>query len=232
MAKSLYYLVKLFNQKEYAEAFRQGRVYAQKLSCFHKYEEGRGDPSEGTVGLFQPMEGMKIEITATTGPHSGETVTLTEKDLAGPMTMGSNYLRQLNAFCMFGIYGGSPELEKIRKDQRVEFPERWFREFGPYAVIIKDVRQFIERVERVAKREGYQSWFYPVEYYDPSIFHGHMKGVEGAFRKPVKFEYQRECRIVFDTSLHPGALTLDVRDLSDISMSGIRAHHDGTVPAR
>ena len=219
MPKSLYYIVKFFDQGEHAEAFLHGEIYARKLSVFRDYEMGdRGDPSEGTTAILQPRKGLQLTITAKSGPQSkDETVIVTEKDLAGPITMGSDYLLQLNVFCMFGIYGDSPELEIMgKKQQRIELPERCFREFGSHVVVIKSVRQFLDRVKKAADREGYQLWVQPVEYYDPSTFDGYMRGLQGAFRKPVDLAYQQELRIAFDTVDHPGPLTLNVGDLSDI----------------
>ena len=219
MPKSLYYIVKFFDQGEHAEAFLHGEVYARKLSFFRDYEMGdRGDPSEGTTAILQPRKGLHFTITVKSGPQSkDETVIVTEEDLAGPITMGSDYLLQLNVFCMFGIYGDSPELETIgKRQQRIELPETCFREFGSHVVVIKSVRQFLDRVKKAADREGYQLWVQPVEYYDPSTFDGYMRGLQGAFRKPVDLAYQQELRIAFDTVDHPGPLTLNVGDLSDI----------------
>ena len=176
------------------------------------------------MGHLQLKEGAELKITATrmdTGEV--ETVVLTSEDLAEPVSLGSNLLLSFNVFCMFGIYGDSPELETIRKDQRLMLPERCFREFGSHFVFINAVRQFLDRVKKAAGREGYGLRAQPVGYYDPSTFDGYMQGLEGAFRKPGKFAYQQEFRIAFDTVDHPGPLTLNVGDLSDIALMGQEA---------
>ena len=53
-------------------------------------------------------------------------------------------------------------------------------------------------------------------YYDPTSFDGLISGDRAPFSKPNKFEYQQAFRLVFDTK-EPGALKLNVGDLSDIS---------------
>ena len=128
--------------------------------------------------------------------------------------MSSNDVLELNVFCMFGVYGGSRELTERHA---IELPKRCFHEFGQYAVVITDVKQFLDRVQDAAKRKGYPSEFRPVKYYDPSTFHGHMTDIEAVFSKPQNFDYQKEFRIAFKTN-QPGPLILNVGDLHDISV--------------
>ena len=130
------------------------------------------------------------------------------------MTMGSDAILDLNVFCMGGLYGRSGS----ENTHQINLPERCFREFGRYAVVIlgDHVKQFIKRVQVAAKREGYQVSCNRVTYYDPTTFDGLIPEDRAPFSKPKKFEYQQEFRLAFDTK-KPGTLKLNVEDLSDIS---------------
>ena len=58
MARTIYFLVKVFSDKKYAEDFVNGKLFANRLSYFRKLEEeqqaNRGDRHEGVVGWHQP----------------------------------------------------------------------------------------------------------------------------------------------------------------------------------
>ena len=208
-----YYLIKLFTHEEHAAAFRGGEIYARKLRCFRKEEsEGRGDQAEGTIVNLH-LKDQKLTLTAIT-PEGRETIDITGEDIAAPVTMGSDAILDLNVFCMVGLYkrAGSENTHQI------DLPERCFREFGNYAVVIfgDHVKQFINRVQVAAKREGYQVSCNRVTYYDPTSFDGLIPEDRAPFSKPKKFEYQQEFRLVFDTK-KPGTLKLNVGGLSDIS---------------
>ena len=208
-----YYLVKLFTHEEHAAAFRGGEIYARKLRCFRKEEsEGRGDQAEGTIGNLH-LKDQKLTLTAIT-PEGRETIHITSEDIAAPVTMGSDAVLDLNVFCMVGLYGRSGS----ENTHQINLPERCFREFGSYAVVIlgDHVKQFIKRVQVAAKGEGYQVSYNRVTYYDPPTFDGLIPEDRALFSKPKKFDYQQEFRLAFDTT-KPGTLKLNVGNLSDIS---------------
>ena len=208
-----YYLVKLFTHEEHAEAFRGGEIYARRLRCFRKEEaEGRGDKAEGTI-LNLHLEDWKLTLTAKT-QEGRETIDITGEDLSAPVTMGSDAVLGLNVFCMVGFYKRSGS----ENAHQINLPERCFREFGNYAVVIlgDHVKRFVNRVQVAAKGEGYQVSCNRVTYYDPTSFDGLIPADRALFSKSKKFEYQQEFRLVFDTQ-KPGTLKLNVGGLSDIS---------------
>ena len=52
MEKPKYFLVKMSASEDYANAFRSGKLYANRLSFFRKSEAGKhGDPHEGVFVL-------------------------------------------------------------------------------------------------------------------------------------------------------------------------------------
>ena len=212
---SLHHLVKIFDQEEHADAFLRGEIYAQKLQAFRDHEEkGRKDETAGTVQSFPP-KGIRLTISPVKGPYAGETI-LTEKDLTSPVRWLDNDALNLNVFCMFGIYGGTPELEILLEHQRLDLPDRCAYEFGAHIAYIENVRQFLDRVQDAAKREGYPLSFRPVMYYDPSVL---QQSLHPVFSKPEDAAYQREFRLAFERK-EPGPLKLNVGDLQDIVVKG------------
>ena len=211
-------LVKLFDQKKYAEAFGRGELHAKKLRAFRECEErGRGDQAEGTTAKFVPSKGTQHILTAKWPDGRSETATLTADDGFEEMTVASDAVLDLNVFCMIGV----PREDVVFEGNacHLSVPNECFHEFGQYAVVITNVDQFLARVQHAARREGYQSEDRSVTYYDPSTFLGHISDRDAAFRKPKKFEYQKEFRIAFDAP-PPGPLTLNVGGLHDISTYG------------
>ena len=212
---SLHHLVKIFDQEEYVDAFLRGEIYAQKLQAFLDHEEkGRRDEAAGTVQSYPPGK-IRLTISPEKGPDAGKTIA-TEKDLVGPMRWFDRNALNLNVFCMFGIYEGTPELEILLEHQRLDLPDRCAYEFGAHIAYIENVRQFLDRVQDAAKREGYPLSFRPVMYYDPSAL---QRNLHPVFSKPEDAAYQREFRIAFERK-EPGPLKLNVGDLQDIVVKG------------
>ncbi len=95
--------------------------------------------------------------------------------------MGSDAILDLHVFCMVGLYGSSGS----ENTHQINLPERCFREFGKYAVVIlgDHVKEFINRVQVAAKREGYQVSCNRVTYYDPTSFDGLIPEDRAPFSK-------------------------------------------------
>ena len=93
---------------------------------------------------------------------------------------------------------------------------------GDYAVVVKDVAGFIERMRAGAIAKGYRFARRVVNYYDPETFHGSFgdlnHDIEPVFWKQKRHGYQREFRFVIDSgSLSDCPLVLEIGDLSDIT---------------
>lgn len=84
------FLVKLFNRKEHADAFRDGLLYSRKLKHFREDHDDplRGDKHEGAILL----EGGQLSMQVDNQWIPVETV--------GPLQINYHTLDQLNIFCM------------------------------------------------------------------------------------------------------------------------------------
>ncbi len=86
--------------------------------------------------------------------------------------------------------------------------------FGDTALIITNVDEFINRISKTVKSKGYKIDGRPVEYFDESIYHGHV----GLFKKRNSLEYMKEYRIVISAKMDNMPYELFIGDISDISM--------------
>ena len=217
MGKPKYFLVKMSDSEDFAKAFRTGKLYANRLSCFRKLEAGkRGDPHEG---VFVLSDKGVLTLTATF-PGGSDTITLTEKDFAGLPLLMPDSVSFLNIFCMhmahcreFALLSAGPET-RVKLD--LEIPEAGIQEFGRYAVIITHSEKFFARVKRMAEIQSRQWRAGPVEYQDPPW--NLMHSIKAAFYKVSDLSYQREYRLAFDINAdNDKAVSLEIGDISDIS---------------
>ena len=209
--------VKFFSKKKYAYDFLQGKLYANRLSYFKDIEgvdySGRSDKHEGVVGWYQPGLG-KVTI-------NGMDIT---GDLAGPVEMQKKWLNYRNLFCVYAAHTGNVNLENPSSDN-VEQLRRQLKlsdecqKLGSFAVVIKNIPKFMERIESAAKNAGHRLSRGLVQYYDPERFHGSFSDLEAIFRKQRKFAYQQEYRFIIDTlAIGEFPVVLDIGDIRDISI--------------
>ena len=217
MGKPKYFLVKMSDTEGFANAFRSGKLYANRLSYFRKLEAGkRGDPHEGAFVLSD--KGV-LTLTATF-PGGSETITLTEKDFSRPPLLMPDSVSFLNIFCMhmahcreFTLLSAGPE-SRVKLD--LEIPEACIQEFGRYAVVIAHPGKFFARVDRMVDLQS-RLWRHgPVEYQDPPW--NLMHSIRAAFYKDLDLSYQMEYRLVFDINAdNEKAVCSEIGDISDIS---------------
>ena len=217
MGTPKYLLTKMCGSEDFAKAFRSGKLYANRLSHFRKLEAGqRGDPHEG---VFVMSDKAVLTLTATF-PGGSDTVTLTEKDFAGPPLLMPDRVSFLNIFCMHMAHcreftpSSAGPATWVKLD--LEIPEACIREFGQYAVIITHLGKFLARVKRMAELQCQQLRGGPVEYQDPPW--NLMHSIRAAFYKVPDLSYQREYRLAFDINAEDDkAVCLEIGDISDIS---------------
>ena len=221
----IHFLLKIFAEKQHADSFLRGEMYANRLSWFRKLEdsEGRRDKYEGAAMLQR--DNFSMHLTATnkeTGEVLGE-FTLSGDDLSAPTIMQLAAFNDLNLFCMYAGHSRDFQqetdapLQELKK--HIEIPDHCLQ-LGRYAVVIKDAPEFLRRVKAAADREGYQIWRGLVEYYDPEVGTSvEPLSIKTAFRKRDQFAHQREHRFVIHTgTTGPDAITLDIGDIADIAM--------------
>ena len=212
----VFFLIKFFDDKAYAQDFVEGRIYANTLRRFKALEgtddSGRGDRHEGTIAWLQPGQG-RAEI-------NGMDIT---DDLAGPMQLQKSWLDNLHIFCLHAVHSGSLDMATVSNENIEELRKQFIvpdecRGLGEHAVVVNNVPEFIRRMEAAAQEKGYRMARGLVRYYDPDSFHGNFRDVESIFHKQDRHSYQREFRFVIDTGLVIAApMILEIGDISDIT---------------
>lgn len=214
--KIILFFVKFFSKKKYVRDFIQGKIYANRLSYFKDIEgmddSGRADKHEGVIGWFQPNQGkFTINDMDITG------------DLAGPIEMQREWLNYRNLFCVHAAHTGDIDLgnlsaqnvEDLRK--QLELSEDC-QKLGRFAVVIKNIPEFMNRIESTVEQKGYRLSRGPVKYYDPDTFHGNFSDWEAVFRKRMEYRYQQEYRFVIDTLvIGDWPIVLEIGDIQDIT---------------
>ncbi|HIF9126688.1 hypothetical protein WAX88_20965 (plasmid) [Photobacterium damselae subsp. damselae] len=214
MSKTLFFFVKVFDNKKYADDFMKGKLFANRLSFFKKLEEkaeaNRGDRHEGVLSWHQKDD---IELMI-----NGRLIT----ELAGPVITRMNWHDHLNIFCVYSGHSGDfnsvdcDNLSSLKK--QLEIPSDCL-ELGQYAVVVTKVNEFLERVKLAIEKSGYGLSAGLVNYYDPESFSGYFSEENAVFNKHREYEHQREYRFAIDTGTEgEEAITLDVGDISDITM--------------
>ena len=213
-------LVKFYSRKQHADKMLAGELRAGRLKKFRETEDPvRRDEYEGTM----LWENENVEVSLR--PGDGEWWTLSPHDLAGPIERRSHLLDNLNVFCMTGFrsdFGPGPSCELVDQvKQQVEESLPTCSEMGEHAVVITDVKEFLKRVTRGAKREGWQLRSWLVKYYDlypPEVASADERSFIPAFFKRRKYELEREFRIALNTdTVGDDPITLDIGDIRDIA---------------
>ena len=212
-----FFLVKFFRKEQYAVDFVNGQVFCNTLRAFKKDEAsldpGRADQNEGTTFWWQPGD-ARVEING---------VDISD-DLAEPLQIQMAWLDEINLFCIHACHTGELDMAKVSNEtvellrRELLIPEECFK-LGEYAVVIKDVSDFVDRMRAAAFSHGYRIARGLVKYYDSETFNGSFPGIEAAFWKQQQYGYQREFRFAIDTrSMSAGPLCLEIGNLSDIAM--------------
>ena len=214
---TIFFLVKFCNKKSYADDLVQGRVHFSRLSEFKKNECGKSigriDRHEGSTTWLQPgnlrlkLNGMDIS-----------------NDLAGPLTIQMNWLNHLHIFCMHAVHSSNldmakftnSEIEELRNELKV--PDDCLS-LGEYAVVVKNVSEFINRMEGAASAMGYRFTRGLVRYFKPETYHGYFQDVESIFWKRGSYSFQREFRFLIDSRTMDGCpRILDIGNIEDITL--------------
>ena len=214
---TVFLLVKFFSEVSHAADFVNGRIWVNPLSYFKALEASadpdRADRHEGTTAWLQPgrdrfvIDGMDIT-----------------DDLAAPVEIQKDWLNYIHIFCLHAVHSGHLDLGKITNDNidnmRSEFmiPDGCL-DLGEYAVVVKNVPEFIRRMEAAIHAKQFRGRRGLVRYYDPESFHGEFRDVESLFWKQSKYSYQREFRFAINSGSMSGCpLKLDIGDIKDITL--------------
>ena len=227
MTTAIPFLVKVFDQEQYAQAFMKGEIYADALSHFREIEdEARQDDREGallfgtrdlTLSLWPEDTSLRAEIGALQARR---------EDLAEPLAMFPNNYKRFNLFCMYAKKVNESDLPKIDADHLHELkkmfqvPVASLAKFGKHAVVVNRPKVFVERVKLVATKSGYQFGYGLVDYNDPDESWPVLDPLDpkGIFVKRARYAPESEYRMVFGRQLYSTEpITLQVGNISDVA---------------
>ena len=211
------FLAKFLSEEAHVRDLLDGKIYANRLSWFKRMERGddsgRWDCHEGTVVWHQP-DRIGVAI-------NGMDIT---RDLVGPFQVQLDQLDSLNIYCMYAAHIDDADLEGVpdeipeRLRSRLAIPPSC-SSLGQYAVVIKDIPEFVRRIGETARARGYRMWYGRVDYYDPDIYHGSRLGIDAIFQKQVDYREQCEFRLVIETQTGgTGPIILKISDIHDIAL--------------
>ncbi len=184
-----------FGQKEYLEALlNEGLIYMNNIDYFRKYEESqpehlRGDKYE----CFDYISQNNKAIVFDEPSMEFENVTIFENRKTYP-----GYL-----YCMYAIYADNSNLHI---DSRM-------LDFGEYAVIILNPKEFINRIRYYCEEHGMHPNCFPVKYYDEKVENGLLH----PFMKRGKYSYQNEARIYIHKYNPQNSIVLKLGAIKDIA---------------
>ena len=213
---TIFAFVKLFDNKDHAEDFVNGKLFMNTVRSFKEYKdesgELRGDEYEGIVALYQPSKLDEIKL----GEH-----TIPASDLAAPIVMHGNHLLDHNVFCIYSLSSWGHDFvsaETITDFKRtLELHDSCFG-LGKYCVAIVNAKEFINRCSAAIEKENLNGSLGLVDYFNEHEFHGDMPEDKLGYQKRSFFSHQREYRVKIDTNKpKPSPYILEVGDLSDIA---------------
>ena len=207
---TFFFFLKVFEELNHAEKFLRGELHAKPLSYFAELEDGealRGDPHEGASYIFSQEE-IKAKFND---------ITINPSPIEISASFHMDKLKSLNVFCIYAGYVADPQsIEDVR--EQLQIPEECFG-LGKHAVIIMDVKEFVDRVKRCAKEQNFKSEGRLVGYYDSNTTYGWFDDRDVPFKKRNEFSYQKEFRVVFHKSNDDEEpLDLNIGDLNDIAV--------------
>ena len=220
----IFFLVKVFKNKEHADDLMRGRLFINSLTYFKKLEgdDGRGDEDEGAI-MFQLREGLTITFAAgNEETEESSPITMTNEDLAAPPILRPRWYDHIKVYCMYAGHTGdfqnvtSVNIGDLESQLRLSEDSK---KLGSHAIVIKNVPEFIKRVREAASLKGYGVIPKLVEYYDPEVGSPSLRSqIETIFTKRKEFDYQSEFRLAIDTGTAGcDPITLDIGEIDDIA---------------
>ena len=211
-------LIKFFDNPDYADRFARGQLYLNRLSYFKRIEgddtqapSGRIDRHEGTIGWMQPGRG---------------TLTINGVEIQdAQIQIQKNWLNHLHVLCVHAVHSGDLDLDRLAAENNVEplrkrltIPNQCLS-LGKHAVVIRNVPEFLSRVEAACKARRFRLRYGLVKYYDPTSFHGNFADEDSVFRKQTRYMPQREFRFAVNTgTLGEDHLDIAIGDIRKLTL--------------
>jgi len=230
MEKNILLLIKIFNKEEYADAFiEKGELFCRTLGDFKKCDDndGRRDKFEAVTHCFQPDQ---VNFVINFKDIDGAKKSLPIEKLDGPIFIQNNCYDRLNLFCMYAVISPFFEETYETEEERIAAIQKinaMLKEvctlshealsLGPFAVVVYQVRDFVDMVLKEARNRNWICSNQLVDYYDPDTFNGSFNPVETIFKKRYIYQHQNEYRFAFDSLEQEGVKTIHLGSLSDIA---------------
>ena len=214
-------LVKVSSEKDHADRFMQGEIYARRLSWFRKLEgdDQRGDELEAAI--VYPRENIRI-VLEPINIETGEAheVIIPPEDIATNPVLTLDHFNNLHVFCMYATGIKNPKTVSESNIPNKLWLPTFLEEFGEHVVLIFNVTEFLQRIQESALDQNLALWGQAVKYYNPESGSPELSpGMWVVFSKSQKFAHQSEYRLVFDTgTAGDDPLTLNIGSIDDIAM--------------
>lgn len=195
-----------FGQFEHMnDLLKNGTLYFNPISYFQKIEskDGRADSYEGTTRIRNYHEYDNVKTTITF-PETGKTLEV------NPIKLHlREFLDELqgNIYSMYAVK--TPDV--FEKNYKIN---NKLKEFGSHLVMIKNPKEFIDRIVNKLKLKSIDFKAKLVQYYEKDKFNGELD----FFMKSKDFEYQKEFRFfLYKNSLKPFSLSIgSIEDIAEI----------------
>lgn len=209
--------IKFFEKSDYADAFARGHLHLKRLSHFKRIEgghqdiSGRIDKHEGTIGWMQPGKGT-LAINGATIQDA-------------QIQIQKHWLNHLHVLCLHAAHSGNLDLDRLAAANDVEPLRRQLTvpdaciPLGRHAVVIKNVPEFVSRLETTCIALRFRVKYGLVKYYDPKTFHGMFAEKDSVFWKQIRYRFQREFRFAVNTvTSRKDHLDIDIGDIRNITL--------------
>ncbi|WP_269915512.1 hypothetical protein [Acinetobacter sp. HY1485] len=208
-------LAKLFQKKQYMEDFLDGNLHINHLGYYFNLESGnlkdtQADRLEGVTRQSQPKD-VKISFNI---PGTEEWHTIPAEDHAGPIYLQDEYLFNLKCLCFY-----SPTIYLDNSDSvknQLLISKKMQDDFGDFIVFFHNPSEFLNRVQKAVKKNGYGYKSNRVNYFS-SVDNFQACDSSKGFDKRDIFSFQKEYRILIETLEHePTPLKLQIGNIRDI----------------
>lgn len=211
---TVFTLVKILEEREWAEQFSRGELYMNSLAFFRDYRDKsgvlRGDEYEGVGAIYQPDKLGELVL-------AGRSVDL--KEVVAPIRMAPHSLAEARVFCSYSCNSRGFDFvsaENLASFKKILLIHQDCYAFGNVAAVVLNVTEFQKRVLNAIKALSAKAACGLVNYFDEATHHGSLMDKPGFYKRKA-FDYQREHRVlVYPLEPIDGPLRLSVGDLSDI----------------
>ncbi|WP_235299753.1 hypothetical protein [Portibacter marinus] len=192
-------LIKISKEKYIDQLQQLGKFYCNTFKYFREIENNndQGDVNEGRKAIFQ-MGNFQIQLDKKTIAYGDK------------LQLFPNDFHDGNIFCMYGfptdrIDFGKKQLQKME----IEIDTL---NLGEYALIIHNVKELIDRIERKFTDIGRNYKFEAVNYIDFNEYEGKLT----PFHKSNKYKSQSEIRLWIENNIDE-PFEFSLGNLEDIS---------------